>query len=436
MLRFFRYRNNHHTGLYRAANVILASVLLFLTVFGAFDTKAADGSGDGALWNASSQSRAASWSPSLSGELVIPAGDASLPVALTGVNARGAVLIEAESGDVIFGQNQNTRLPMASTTKIMTALVALEALPLDTPVTVTAESVGVEGSSIYLCEGETLTLEQLLYALLLESANDAATAIAVAVSGSVEKFAERMNEKAAALGLTDTHFVNPHGLDAEDHYTTAYELAMVARAALQNETFREICSTERKTIPLHGAEGVRLLLNHNKLLDSYDGCIGVKTGFTKKTGRCLVSAAERDGVTLIAVTLNAPDDWRDHTTMLDYGFALYETVPLCEAGFFSAPLWLVSGAQEYVMVENTDALSAVLRRDHGGIRCVVELPRFEFAPVQAGHTVGTLRFYEEARDGSLRELGQVPLIAAYSVEEITYPQGLWERLTSLFSKKN
>ena len=424
-----RHTNHtHHTRLLRAAFATVATVLLFLTVAGVFFpvvSLARDG-----------VPTAAGLSPDRSGSVVIPAGDASLPAAFTGVNARAALLMEAETGEVIFGQNEDARLPMASTTKIMTALVALEALPPDTPVKITAASVGVEGSSIYLAEGEVLTLEQLLYALLLESANDAATAIAVAVSGSVEGFAERMNRKASELGLTDTHFVNPHGLDDPDHYTTAYELAVITRAALENEIFRAICATERRTIPLHGTEGVRLLLNHNKLLNRYEGCIGVKTGFTKKTGRCLVSAAERDGVTLIAVTLNAPDDWRDHTAMLDYGFGLYKTVPLCEAGSFSAPLWLVSGTQEYVMAENTDTLSVTLRRDHGPIRCVVELPRFEFAPLQAGQTVGQLRFLEEARDGTKRELGAVPLQAAYGVEAVTYPQTLWERLLALFSKKN
>jgi D-alanyl-D-alanine carboxypeptidase len=420
----------HHTRLLRAAFATVATVLLFLTVAGVFFPVV----GLSAKEDIGLPAPVGSLTPDRSGTVVVPAGDASLPVALTGVNACGAVLIEAVSGEVIFGQNENARLPMASTTKIMTALVALEALPLDTPVKITAESVGVEGSSIYLVEGEVLTLEQLLYALLLESANDAASAIAVAVSGSVEGFAEHMNRKAAELELTNTHFVNPHGLDAEGHYTTAYELAVITRAALENEVFREICATERKTIPLHGTEGVRLLLNHNRLLNSYDGCIGVKTGFTKKTGRCLVSAAERDGVTLIAVTLNAPDDWRDHTAMLDYGFGLYETIPLCEAGFFSAPLWLISGTQEYVMVENTDALAVTLRRDHGRIRCVVELPRFDFAPIGAGQTVGQLRFFEEARDGTERELGAVPLKTTYGVDAVTYPQSFWERLFALFQK--
>ena len=243
-----------------------------------------------------------------------------------------------------------------------------------------------------------------------------------------------MNERAKTLGLTNTHFVNPHGLDAEEHYTTAYELALITCEAMKNPVFREISATDRKTIPLHGEEGVRLLLNHNKLLSSYEGCIGGKTGYTKKTGRCLASAAERDGITLVAVTLNAPDDWRDHTAMLDYGFGMYETVPLCDIGSFSSPLWMISGAQEYVMVENTEALSAVLRVDHGDILCIVELPRFEFAPVSAGQTVGRLRFYEAGRNGTKQELGSVPLAAAYDVEPCIYKLTLWERICSFFGK--
>ena len=423
--------NIHQIRLLQVSLAALAGMLLFLTVAGVFfPVVTVSAGGTGTL---ASPKSSGSLSPEQSGSVLIPAGDASLPVALTGVSARGAVLMEAESGEVIFGQNENARLPMASTTKIMTALVALESLPLDTVVNITPEAVGVEGSSIYLCEGETLTLEQLLYALMLESANDAAAAIAIAVAGSVEAFAEKMNTRAAAMGLTDTHFVNPHGLDAETHYTTAYELALITREALENPLFREITATERKTIPLRGEEGVRLLLNHNKLLSAYEGCIGGKTGYTKKTGRCLASAAERDGVTLIAVTLNAPDDWRDHTAMLDYGFSLYESIPLCDAGFFSAPLWLISGTQEYVMVENTRALSAVLRVDHGDVICVVELPRFEFAPVSTGETVGYLRFYEKGRDGSRRELGSVPLTAAYGVDPPVCKLTLWERIRSLFT---
>ena len=212
------------------------------------------------------------------------------------VSAEAAILIEADSGEIIYSKNENTRMPMASTTKIATALTALTIAEASTSITIPNEAVGVEGSSIYLVEGESLTLEQLLYALLLESANDVAVAIAVGLSGSVGAFADQMNFVVHELALKNTHFVNPHGLDDEEHYTTAYELACLAQYALQNTLIRTIVGTRKHTIPHPGDVGARLLINHNKLLRLYDGCIGVKTGFTKRSGRCLVSAAERDGV--------------------------------------------------------------------------------------------------------------------------------------------
>ncbi len=347
-------------------------------------------------------------------------------------SAKGSILMEASTGAILCAENADDRLSMASTTKIMTALVALRSLPIDTPVTITREAVGIEGSSIYLCEGEVLTLEDLLYALLLESANDAAVAIAIAVAGDVPTFAGLMNRVAEELGLTQTHFVNPHGLDDPEHYTTARELAIITRAALALPDFRRICRTRRHTIPLHGEDGIRLLLNHNRLLSAYEGCIGVKTGYTKRTGRCLVSAAERNGVTLIAVTLGAPDDWRDHTALLDYGFERYESVLLCEPGFYMAPMPLVAGTAEYVMVENTDSLSVVLPRSHGAITCVVERPRFDYAPVQSGDMIGRLVFYETQSDGTRTPVGEVPLTAAYSVEVVTYKRTFRERLRSFF----
>ncbi len=248
------------------------------------------------------------------------------------VSASSAVLIEAESGRVLYSKDADKRRPMASTTKIMTALVALENHDLDAPIKIPKEAVGIEGSSLYLTEGETLTLHELLYALMLRSANDAAVAIAIAVGGSVSDFAEMMNEKAEEMGLTHTHFDNPHGLDSEDHYTTARELALITAEALKNEVFREIVSTYKKSLPLGNVPDRRLVVNHNRLLRTYDGCIGVKTGFTKKDGRCLVSAAERDGITLVAVTLNAPNDWSDHKRMLDNGFAAVKRVKISSDG--------------------------------------------------------------------------------------------------------
>lgn len=358
--------------------------------------------------------------------------DAALPTALTSTSAQSAVLIRADTGDILFRQNESAKLPMASTTKIMTALVAVETLPLDTPVCVTAESVGVEGSSIYLTEGEVLTLEELLYALLLESANDAAAAIAVACAGSIQDFSALMNQKASELGLTSTHFVNPHGLDHEEHYTTAYELSLIAKAALAHESLRTIMSTQKATVSHHGEDGVRLLVNHNKLLRSYEGAIGVKTGFTKKSGRCLVSAAERDGLTLIAVTLHAPDDWKDHTAMLDYGFSLFEWVELCRAGEYEQPLWVVGGMQEYVMIKNREGLSLPLHKAYGDISCVVELPLFAYAHIAQGDELGQLVYYAKRPDGTRQELGRVSLYAQYDVVRVTYKTSLWEKVTSFF----
>lgn len=235
------------------------------------------------------------------------------------VSAKSAALYDLQRESFIFTKNENIRLPMASTTKIMTAIVAIENLPLYKSVTVDDRAIGIEGSSIYLTKDETLTAESLLYALMLRSANDAAAALAYEICGSIEDFAVLMNEKAISLGLSDTNFENPHGLDSENHYTTAHDLALISAYAMQNPIFVEICSTQKKEIS--SSTQKRILLNHNKLLSMYEGCIGIKTGYTKKSGRSLASAAQKDGKTLVCVTINAPDDWNDHKKLFDYGFS-------------------------------------------------------------------------------------------------------------------
>ncbi len=347
----------------------------------------------------------------------------------TDISAKAAVLIEASTGRVISAKNADMRLPMASTTKIMTALVAIENCDVSTVVTISPDAVGVEGSSIYLFEGEQLTLEDLLYALLLASANDAAAAIAIEVGGSIEGFAEMMNEKAREMGLSNTHFTNPHGLDDPEHYTTAAELAKIASVAMKNEVFRTIVSTRKRTIPQNDGEGVRLLVNHNKLLNSYEGCIGVKTGFTKQSGRCLVSAAERDEIELIAVTLSAPDDWNDHKTMLDYGFSLYESRTLCGEGEFRYTMPVISGNMDYVILKNENVVALTLPKTAPEIKCTAELPSFIYAPVNQGEQVGSLIY---TVDGKI--VAEVPLVASYSVDRIVYKKSLWERISSLFYK--
>lgn len=347
------------------------------------------------------------------------------------VSAQSAILIEAESGNTVFEKQSDFPLPMASTTKIMTGLVALESASPDTLITISREAIGVEGSSLYLKEGEKLTLEQLLYALLLESANDAALAIAIGLCGSVDAFAQKMNEKAAQLGLTATHFVNPHGLDATEHYTTAKELALITRYALQNEKFAAIVSTRKITLPQTELSGARVLVNHNKLLRLYDGCIGVKTGFTKKSGRCLVSAAQKDGVVLIAVTLNAPDDWNDHASMFNYGFPLFSSVTLCKKNEFTVPLAVVGGADCYVMLSNREEITLTLPADYGKVTYITEMRHFEYAPVSKDTPLGCIRFFCEMQ-GEPQELATVALYADYDVEQYLPKRSLWGRILNFF----
>ena len=274
-----------------------------------------------------------------------PAAESSAPT----VYAEGAVLIDGRSREILFSHDCDRILPMASTTKIMTALVAAELLSPDDYVKVPKDAAGIEGSSIYLEAGETVSVKTLLYGLMLESGNDAATALAVLSCGSVDAFAEKMNEKAQSLGLTSTHFTNPHGLPDDSHHTTAYELAVIASAALENKTVAEAVSTQSAVMGGENSEKRRYFTNHNKLLRLYDGACGVKTGFTKAAGRCLVSAAERDGTLLIAVTLGCPDDWNAHTAMLDYGFDNFKSVNvLPEGGIDLSPFGLPCEKQKAV----------------------------------------------------------------------------------------
>ncbi len=356
------------------------------------------------------------------------------PFSPASLSAQSAILIEAESGRVLASKNADLPLAMASTTKIMTALVALELAEPDTVITVDPLAVGVEGSSIYLSAGEELTLEQLLYALLLRSANDAAAAIAIGLCGSIEAFAEQMNCRAKDLGLVATHFTNPHGLDDDDHYTTARELAIISRAALQVPLIRKISSTYKANIPQNGVENARLLVNHNKLLRRYEGCIGLKTGYTKKSGRSLVSAAERDGVTLIAVTINAPDDWNDHTALLDYGFSQLSRVALATKGEMLYALPIVGGTNDYVLLQAAEDCQITLPRTVTEIDTVIECRRFEFAEIRQGDTLGRALFLADTDgDGKKEVLKTVSLYAAADVAKVQTEKGFMSWFRGLFS---
>ena len=338
------------------------------------------------------------------------------------VSAKSAYALEADSGNTVFEKNADTKMSMASTTKIMTAIVAIENSSLDKVVKITPEMVGIEGSSIYLQEGENLTVEELLYALLLESANDASIALAYSVGGSVEGFVELMNKKADDLGLKSTHFTNPHGLDNEEHYTTARELAIIARYAMENPVFNEIVSTYKRVIPL-GEDGSRVLINHNKLLRSYEGAIGVKTGFTKKSGRCLVSCAEVDGVRIIAVTLNATSDWNDHTKMLDLGFSMYENIKLADTGDYNISLDVINGNKSSVLCSNLDSLDVTLECDNNNISAHLEANRMISAPIKQGDCVGKIIFKNNGC-----KIASLDLYALESVKGIRYKKSIFERI--------
>lgn len=354
------------------------------------------------------------------------------------LSAASAILIDANSGKILFEKNADAIRPMASTTKIMTALVALSLADPEQEICVTVGAVGIEGSSAYLKEGELFTLEELLYALLLQSANDAATAISLSLAGSVDAFVEEMNQTASALGLSHTHFETPSGLDGDTHHTTAKELARLTQVALKDPLFAKIVSTKTYTIPANDARAQRSFVNHNKLLFRYDGCIGVKTGFTKKSGRCLVSAAERDGVRLIAVTLDDPDDWRDHKSLLDYGFSLLQAKTICRAGEVLSDLPLVGGTEPFLSLVPESDLTLTLPKD-AQIKLVFDLPPFAYAPIDPGEPVGTLLVYALYKDEEPALCASVPLVAKeeYPIaKKPSFWSSFFAKIKSFFRKED
>ncbi|WP_279230981.1 D-alanyl-D-alanine carboxypeptidase [Clostridium sp. KNHs216] len=328
------------------------------------------------------------------------------------VSAKSAVLMNADNGQVLYAKNEDDKRPMASTTKIMTALITLETAAVDNKiVTITDSMVRVEGSSMGLKPGNKLSLKSLAEGMLVVSGNDAANSAAIAIGGSLDAFAELMNKRAQQLGMKDTHFVTPSGLDNSEHYTTASDLAKLAMAAMQNTDFAAIASQKAVTVQYVNPVQTIRFTNHNKLLSMYEGCIGVKTGFTKKSGRCLVSSAERDGVCLVAVTLDAPDDWNDHQKMLNYGFAQLSSYPVDDSSF-TVQIPVVGGSSNQVMVKGSAGKEIVVTADEiPNIKRTVELPSFFYAPVQEGQTLGVVRYTLNGKTLATTDLiadGQVP----------------------------
>ena len=340
----------------------------------------------------------------------------SLPIATTAleVSAKAAVVICGDTGEVLFSKNHNERLPMASTTKIMTGLLLCEYGNLNREITITADMVMVEGSSMGLLVGDKVTLHDLLYGLMLASGNDAANTIAIIMAGSIGDFAELMNRKAKEIGLKDTNFVTPSGLDDENHYTTAYDLAMLAKYAMRNEDFATAVGSKSAVLNYGNPPYRRTLTNHNKLLKSVEGCVGVKTGFTKKSGRCLVSAVKRDGKYVIAVTLNAPNDWQDHKNMLEYGLSkIIQTEITPKQNVYNIPV--ISGEKDKLTVKIEPFLLNSSQSE--GFSCEVYLPAYLFAPIKKGEVIGRVLYKQNGKILAEKEITADSEIKLYKFEK-------------------
>ena len=342
---------------------------------------------------------------------------ASLVFPCRAISASSSVLLDGQTGRLLYSKQADKQSLIASTTKIMTALVVCEQVNVLDRVRIPKEAVGIEGSSMYLKEGEILTVQELLYGLMLHSGNDAAVALAIYCGGTVEGFAELMNDKAHRLGLHNTHFVNPNGLDSPGHYSTARDMAILSAYAMENPIFYKTVSTNTVTV------GDRSLRNHNKLLWMLEGADGVKTGFTKKAGRILVSSCTRNGRRLICVTMNDGNDWQDHQSLMETGFANYTVRQIVKKGDCVGQVPIISGEDTCVnLIATADFSYSLAQGEEPEI--VLSKPGFVYAPVVQGQEAGNAYVCLNGKP-----VGEIPLVYGQTVEveEIKKPS-LWEKL--------
>lgn len=339
------------------------------------------------------------------------------PCKAEAISAEKAIVLDAVTGRVLYEKHADERSLIASTTKIMTALIICEQCNVLDRMRIPKEAVGIEGSSIYLKEGEVLTIQDLLYGLMLHSGNDAAVALAIYCGGTVEGFAQLMNDKAHRLGLSETHFENPNGLDSPGHYSTARDLAKLAVYAMENPIFAQTVSTKSVSA------GGRHLRNHNKLLWRLDGADGVKTGFTKAAGRILVSSATRQGRRLVAVTMNDPNDWQDHERLLEDGFAHYNVQQIVTKGAVLGCIEVAGGESgEVQLLAAEDFFYSLAAGETAQIR--INGTGFVYAPVSKQQQAG----YASICIGD-RVVGKIPLIYANTVEMLPEPKhSVWDKL--------
>lgn len=326
------------------------------------------------------------------------------------VSAQRAALMVADTRELIYGKNENEPCGMASTTKIMTALLTLEYAAPERQITVTEQMAAVEGTSMGLLPGDKVTYHDLVYGMLLASGNDAANTAAISIGGSTEKFARLMNQRAKEIGMANTNFVTPSGLDADSHYSTAYDMALLGCEAIENPDFRAVCSSVNAKLCYGNEPYTRWLYNHNKLLKSFEGAFGIKTGFTKKSGRCLVSAAERNGVELVCVTLNAPNDWHDHKELLEYGFSLV-TEKHIDIDSYSIDVY---GSDKNAVTVSAEGITVPNASSAQNFETQVLIKPYAVAPVKKGQILGEVRITENQRT-----VKTVPLVAKEEAKAIT-----------------
>ena len=338
------------------------------------------------------------------------------PVSSQAVSARRACVMDAVSGRILYEKAARERGLIASTTKIMTALVVCEQCNVLDRMRIPKEAVGIEGSSMYLKEGEVLTIQELLYGLMLSSGNDAAVALAIYCGGTVEGFSELMNDKARVLGLRDTHFENPNGLDSPGHYSTARDLATLAAYAMENPIFAKTVSTKNIKV------GDRYLTNHNKMLWRTEGADGVKTGYTKAAGRVLVSSAQRQGRRIVAVTMDAPGDWEDHACFLEEGFSRYTVRDIVAQGQVMGTVEVVSGERQTVELLAAENFSYALAPEET-VQFALSGPGFIYAPAVAGAEAGYAYVLLMGK-----AVGKIPLIYGQTVEQIREEETSWRKI--------
>lgn len=349
--------------------------------------------------------------------------------AVPSVSAQSYVLYCADNGKIICSKDENKQMKPASTTKLMTSLIALEEAASGNKKVKFTDEMIAEGSSMYLKVGEVVTLKDLASGMMMASGNDAANATAISISGSTEKFAEKMNERAQQIGMKNTHFVTPSGLDDEEHYSTAYDLAVLMSYALENEDFAQLTSQKSATVNfIEPSSKKTTYSNHNKLLSLYEYCIGGKTGYTMAAGRCLVSAAKKDGLTLICVTLNDKNDWNDHISLYDYGFSQYSCYSSADTEFF-ADIPCVGGESDTVTVTGEKNASIVIpSEDKDRVSRKVYIDSFVYAPIKKNEAVGRIEYLIDDKVISV-----VDLISVDKVNSKKEIKNIFTKIKDLFT---